>query len=142
VEDTGLTAVITSRIRVRDVLLFSLLAEGATGFAVALAPGLVAQLLFGSDVASAGVAYGRLLGVSLLALVIACWPSAPAVPRPALNAVLAYNLLAAVYIAYLGVARRPTGILLWPAVAEHALVTLLLATGIRNRRPATAARRP
>jgi hypothetical protein len=120
------------------VLLFSLVAEGATGLAVILAPGLVAQLLFGTEVAGAGVAYGRLLGMTLLALVIACWPQADAVPRPALHAVLAYNLLAALYLAWLGVAHRPAGILLWPAVVEHVLVTLLLAARMRDARPATA----
>jgi hypothetical protein len=127
-------------ISVRNVMLFSLAAEGATGLVVALAPGLVAELLFGSDVAGAGVAYGRLLGMSLLALAIACWPSADAVVRPALHAILGYNLLAAVYLAYLGAAQRPAGILLWPAVAEHALAALLLATRTRNARPAMAAR--
>jgi hypothetical protein len=122
----------------RNVLLFSLVAEGATGLVVILAPGLVAQLLFGADVAGVGVAYGRLLGMTLLALVIACWPRADAVPRPALHAVLAYNLLAALYLIWLGVAHRPMGILLWPAVAEHALVTLLLATRMHDARPAAA----
>ena len=83
-----------SLITARNVLLISLVAEGATGVIVILAPGLVAQLLFGAEVAGAGVAYGRLLGMTLLALVIACWPRTDAVPRPALHAVLAYNLLA------------------------------------------------
>ena len=131
-----------SLISVRNVLLFSLVAEGATGLVVLLAPGFVAQLLFGSDVAGAGVAYGRLLGVSLLALVIACWPDVDAVRRPALHAVLAYNLLAALYLVYLGVAQRPAGILLWPAVVEHALVALLLAAHVHSARPATAVRQP
>ena len=117
----------------RNVLLFSLVAEGATGLVVILAPGLVAQLLFGTEVAGAGVAYGRLLGMTLLALVIACWPRADAVPRPALHAVLAYNLLAALYLVWLGVAHRPVGILLWPAVAEHALVALLLSPECMTR---------
>jgi hypothetical protein len=131
-----------SLISARNVLLFSLVAEGATGLVVALAPGLVAQLLFGSGVAGVGVAYGRLLGMSLLALVIACWPSASAaVQRPALHSVLAYNLLAAVYIAYLGAVQRPAGILLWPAVAEHTLVAILLASRMRNARPATTVRK-
>jgi hypothetical protein len=120
------------------VVLFSLVAEGATGLVVALDPGLVARLLFGAEVAGAGVAYGRLLGMTLLALVIACWPNAEVVPRPALHAVLAYNLLAAAYLVYIGIAHRPAGILLWPAVAEHALVALLLATRMRDARPATA----
>ena len=120
------------------MLLFSLFAEGATGLVVVLAPGLVAQLLFGAEVAGAGVAYGRLLGMTLLVLVIACWPHADAVARPALHAVLVYNLLAALYLAWIGVAHRPAGIVLWPAVAEHALVALLLAARMRDARPATA----
>ena len=119
------------------MLLFSLAAEGGTGIIAVLAPGLVAPLLFGTDVAGAGIAYGRLLGMTLLALVIACWPHADAVPRPALHAVLAYNLLAALYLAWLGVAHHPMGILLWPAVAEHAFVTLLLATRMRDAEAAT-----
>jgi len=120
---------------VRNVLLFSLVAEGATGLVVILAPGLLAQLLFGADVAGVGVAYGRVLGMTLLALVIACWPHAGAVSRPALHAVLAYNVLAALYLAWIGFAHRPVGILLWPAVAEHALVALLLATRMRDAQP-------
>ena len=105
------------------------------GLVVVLAPGLLAQLLFGADVAGVGVAYGRLLGMTLLALVIACWPRADAVPRPALHAVLAYNLLAAFYLIWLGVAHGPVGILLWPVVAEHALVALLLGTRMRDVQP-------
>jgi len=120
------------------VLLFSLVAEGATGLVVILAPSLVAQLLFGIDVAGAGVAYGRLLGVTLLALVIACWPRSDAVPLPALHAVLAYNALAALYLVWVGVAHRPTGILLWTAAAEHVLVGLLLVARMRDARPAAA----
>jgi hypothetical protein len=95
-------------------------------------------LLFGSDVTGAGVAFGRLLGVSLLALAIACWPGAGAVSRPAVHAVVAYNLLAAMYLAYIGLMHRPGGILLWPAAAEHALVTLLLAMRMHRERVAAS----
>jgi hypothetical protein len=132
----------SSLICVRNVLLFSLVAEGATGLAVALAPGLVAQLIFCSDVAGTGVVFGRLLGVSLLALAIACWPSTDVVPRQVVHAVLAYNLLATVYIGYLGIAQHYAGNLLWPAVVEHALATLLLATRVHSARPATTVRQP
>lgn len=124
---------------VRNVLLFSLVAEGATGLAVALAPGSVALWLFGSELTGAGVACGRLLGVSLVALVIACWPSARALHPPAFRAMLAYNLLAAAYLAYLGFVQQYAGSLLWPAVVEHALVAaLLLAAGGRSKRSSTA----
>jgi hypothetical protein len=125
-----------SFISARNVLLFSLVAEGATAVAVVLAPGLVAQLLLGADVSGAGVAYGRVFGMALLALVIACWPRTGTVPRSVLYAVLFYNLAVGLYLAYIGVVHGAAGILLWPAVAEHALVTLLLAVRIRDTRSA------
>ena len=128
----------SSLISGRKVMQFSLLAEGATGLAAVLAPDLVAQLIFGSDVAGAGAVYGRLLGIGLLALVIACWPGAGVISRPVVHALLFYNLLAPAYLAYLGAAQLHTGLLLWPAVAEHALVALLLAV----RWPTSSSRRP
>ena len=121
-------AKLASLLATRNVLRFSLAAEGATGIAVLLAPELVAALLFGAGVAGAGVAFSRLVGIALVALVLACWPGAdaPGGRRAALRAILVYNVLAAAYLAWLGMARAPVGILLWPAVAEHALVALLL----------------
>jgi|SRR5215467_11106445 len=123
---------LASLVTVRNVLLFSLAAEGVTAVVVILAPGLVAALLFGMEVSGTGVVFGRLLGFTLLALVIACWPGAdaPSGTRPGLRAVFVYNLLMALYLAYLGLVEGSMGLLLWPAVAEHALVALLL--GARN----------
>ena len=39
---------------------------------------------------------------------------------------LVYNVLIAVYLGYLGTAGHLKGVLLWPGVALHALVALLL----------------
>jgi hypothetical protein len=66
---------------------------------------------------------------------LACWPGAAVVDEqtPAARAMLTYNPLIASYLVYLatvGVA----GILLWPAVAEHAIATLLLFVAWRNER--------
>jgi hypothetical protein len=40
---------------------------------------------------------------------------------------LTYNLLATVYLGYLGIMGKTVGMLLWPAVALHVLLTVLLA---------------
>jgi hypothetical protein len=40
---------------------------------------------------------------------------------------LGYNLVATIYLSYLGIAGNPVGVLLWPAVALHLLLTALLA---------------
>jgi hypothetical protein len=40
---------------------------------------------------------------------------------------LTYGALVTVYLAYLGLVGGFTGILLWPAVVVHAILTILLA---------------
>ncbi len=40
---------------------------------------------------------------------------------------LTYNLLATIYLFYLGIVGKSVGVLLWPAVALHLLFTVLLA---------------
>jgi hypothetical protein len=47
-------------------------------------------------------------------------------PAATVRALLVYNLLATIYLIYLGFATNLTGILLWPAVAMHAILTVLL----------------
>jgi hypothetical protein len=49
---------------------------------------------------------------------------------------LGYNLLATIYLLYLGIVGKPAGVLLWPAVALHLLLTALLATERVAARPA------
>jgi hypothetical protein len=123
----------TGSITVRRVLTASAIAEAATGVVLALAPVLVTSLLFGADASRHWTPFGRVAGVALLALGLACWPGADvAVARtPAARAMLAYNPLIASYLVYLAAA-GVAGILLWPAVAEHAIVTLLLFVAWRN----------
>jgi hypothetical protein len=45
---------------------------------------------------------------------------------PAFRAMLTYNVLIALYLAYLGTVGHLRGVLLWPAVGLHAVVALLL----------------
>jgi hypothetical protein len=126
----------TGSITVRRVLAASAIAEAATGIVLAVAPALVTSLLFGVDASLHWTPFARVAGVALLALGLACWPGADTVRErtPAARAMLAYNPLIAAYLIYLatvGVA----GILLWPAVAAHAIVTLLLFAAWRNESP-------
>ena len=44
----------------------------------------------------------------------------------AFRAMLIYNVLIAVYLAYLGTIGHAGGLLLWPGVALHAVVALVL----------------
>lgn len=103
--------------------------EVATGLALMIHPPLLSQLLLGEVVSGAGMALGRVAGFALLSLGLACWPNRESSRdnTPALRALLTYNLLATLYLAYLGVSGQSVGSFLWPAVAIHAVLTLLLA---------------
>ncbi len=109
-------------------LAFSTVAEGATGVALLVAPSLVGQLLLGSELPEVASLIARCFGIALVALGLACWPrersSAP--PPQALRAMVVYNVLIAGLLAYAGTAGGLGGVLLWPAVAVHALVGVLL----------------
>lgn len=104
------------------LLSFTALAEAATGLALIVAPSLIGGLLFGAELSGGGAVVGRLAGIALLALGVACWPG-----FTALCGMLTYNALATVYLAWLGIGGQWAGPLLWPAVALHAVLTLLLA---------------
>ena len=71
---------------------------------------------------------GRVAGCALVSLGLACWPfrDVASRPAPALIAMLTYNLLITCYLIFLGIGGQWVGVLLWPAVAIHSLLTLLL----------------
>jgi hypothetical protein len=89
-------------------------------------PGLVVRLLIGASLSDGGIAIARVCGFALLSLAIACLPNGALVTERGTSALFTYNLLVALYIAYLG-ARGVSGYLLWPACVLHAVVALLLA---------------
>jgi hypothetical protein len=103
--------------------------EAATGLALMIYPPLLSNLLLGEGVSGAGIALGRVAGFALLALGLACWPDADATGAniSALRAILTYNVLATVYLGYLGIGGQLVGSLLWPAVVIHGVLALLLA---------------
>ena len=104
----------------KKVLIFAALAEAATGLALLLAPSLVGQVLLGAELTGLAIPVARVAGMALVGLGIACWPGPPII------GMLIYSALVTLYLAYLGIAGGPTGVLLWPAVILHAGLTALL----------------
>ncbi|SBT08133.1 conserved membrane hypothetical protein [Candidatus Accumulibacter aalborgensis] len=90
-------------------------------------PALVAALLL-ADLSGSALLFGRCFGIALLALGLACWPGRQraASGSPPFLAMLFYNLLIALYLAWLGTVGHQVGLLLWPGVALHAGVALCL----------------
>jgi hypothetical protein len=103
-------------------LAITALIEMATGMALFIVPSLVGWLLFGAELTRVSIPVARVLGIALIALGVCCWPGGTA-----LCGMLTYGALVTVYLAYLGLIGGFTGILLWPAVVLHALLTALLA---------------
>jgi hypothetical protein len=102
-------------------------------------PALFARLVFGAELSGAGVALGRLAGMAMLAVGVMSWPTpevASSQPR-IVCALLTYNLLTTTYLAHFGIAGGTTGIMLWPAVAIHAIFALLFACSLITWRSAT-----
>jgi hypothetical protein len=100
----------------------------ATGLVLLVRPSLFAWLVFDAEFSDAAQALGRLAGIALLALALATWPTPVATSRGAssVRALLTYNVLATIYLFYIGIDGRLTGMLLWPAVALHAIFSILL----------------
>ena len=104
----------------KKVLVFAAVAEAATGLALLIVPSLVGRLLLGEEFAGVAIPVGRVAGIALIALGIACWPGPPLV------GMLIYSIVVALYLAYLGFSGGLAGVFLWPAVALHAVLSILL----------------
>jgi hypothetical protein len=102
------------------LLGFAAVTETITGLALLIVPSLVGRMLLGQQLAGVAIPVARVAGIALIALGLACWPATP------LIAMLIYNLAITAYLVYLGLAGEFAGLLLWPAVALHALLSILL----------------
>ena len=112
----------------RKILAFAAVVEVGTGLVLMIDPAIVVTLLLGADVSGVGMLLGRCFGITFVALGLACWPRRrrDESDSPAFRAMLTYNAFIALYLAYLGVVQNMAGMLLWPAVALHAVVAVLL----------------
>jgi len=115
----------------KKLLILVAVGEGLTGVVVLVHPPIVTRLLFDAEIAGAGVSMSRIAGISLIALAVACWPDRNT--RRAFFGMLTYSLLATSYLVYVGVTDG-AGILLWPAVAAHAGLSVLLVRAWRKER--------
>ena len=105
----------------KNALTFAAIGEAATGLALLIVPSLVGRLLLGEQLTGVAIPVARVSRIALIALAIACWPGPP------LAGMLTYGASVTLYLAYLGFAGGLTGVLLWPVVILHMILTALLA---------------
>ena len=104
----------------KKVLVLAAVGETASGVALLIVPSLVGQLLLGEELGGVAIPVARVAGIALIALGVACWPGTPLV------GMLTYSAAVTLYLAYVGFAGGSSGILLWPAVVLHLILTALL----------------
>ena len=111
------------------LLTLTAIIEAATGLVLMAGPSVVVRLLLGGEISGASIPLGRVAGFGMLALGMACWPGREPTGNtaPVLRAMLTYNSLATLYLLCLGLDGEWVGPLLWPAVALHGILSLLLA---------------
>ena len=110
----------------RLILVVAAIEPAATGLLLIINPVLFGRLILGAELSEPGQALGRLAGIALVSLGLACWPVPPSYAASAIGALLIYNLLATLYLLHLGIGGRLVGMLLWPAVALHTILAMLI----------------
>ena len=100
-------------------LVVAAVGEAVTGVALLIVPSLVGQLLLGEGLSGVAVPVARVAGIALIGLAVACWPGPPRL------GMLIYSAAVTLFLVYVGLTGGG-GVLLWPAVVLHAILTALL----------------
>jgi hypothetical protein len=116
----------------KPALVFAAIGETMTGAALLVFPAWIGQLLFGVELADVAAIAARVAGIALIGLGVACWPGTQ------LIGMLTYSAGVALYLAWVGLAGGSTGILLWPVVVLHVVLTALLMRAWSGDRDAKA----
>ena len=114
----------------KPALVFAAIGETLTGVALLVFPAWIGRLLFGVELIDVAAIAARVAGIALIALGIACWPGMQ------LMGMLAYSAGVAFFLAWVGLAGGSAGILLWPVVVLHVILTVLLMRALPGDRDA------
>ena len=106
------------------LLKLTAIIEAATGLGLIAVPTIVVRLLLDAEMSGATIPLGRVAGVALLALGVACWlargDTQSRATRGLVVAMLVYNIAATAVLALAGIGLGLHGVVLWPAVILHA----------------------
>jgi len=86
------------------------------------------QLIFSAATEGSGVHFAQLAGIALISLGIPCLPSNPVATR----SLLIYNIAATILFAWVALATTFHGVVLWPVVILHAVLSIVLALALRR----------
>lgn len=117
----------------RTAVMLAAWLEIIVGTSFLLAPNAQSQFLFGATPEGIGVPFARFAGIGLIGLGIACMPSNLAGTRQGgVRGLLVFNIGATIFFAWIGAATTFRGVMLWPVVILHAVITVVLALSLRH----------
>ena len=127
---SGADVAATRKMRMQRMLLaIAAVAEILAGLALILLPDATMQLLFGGRPDGVGMMMGRVAGVALLALGVACWgaraDSGGAARAGTVGAITLYNAGGGVLLILFAVTGQASGLVVWGVGLLH----LALAAG-------------
>ena len=122
----------------KTLLRVTAVLEGVTGLTLLLSPALTVSLLLGASLdRPAAVTLGRVAGMALLALGVACglahYDAQSRAARGLITAMTLYNLGAVVILCTAGIGSQPVGVALWPTVVLHAGMTVWCITPLLGK---------
>ena len=131
-----MAACLSPRNPMSRLLKLTALIEVATGLGLIVMPAAVVRLLLGAEISGASIPLGRVAGVALLALGVACWlaqhDAQSCAARGLVSAMVLYNLGAVVILGAAGLQSQSVGIALWPAVVLHAAMAVWCIACLRR----------
>ena len=105
------------------LLTVTAIIEAVTGLGLIVVPAMVVRLLLGAEISGASIPLGRVAGMALLALGVACWlahyDEQSRAATGLVSAMVLYNLGTMIILGAVGIRSQSVGILLWPAVVLH-----------------------
>jgi len=120
----------------KPLLKLTAIIEAATGLGLIAVPAIVVRLLLDAEMSGATIPLGRVAGVALLALGVACWlacdDTQTRAARGLVSAMVLYNLGAVIILGSAGLGSQSVGIALWPAVILHAAMALWCVACLRR----------
>ncbi len=122
---------------IKLLLIVTAVIELATGVALLIAPSLTAELLLGAGLDSPeSVMVGRVAGAALFSIGLSCWLQRDRERSGSRTGLvvglLAYNVSVSLLLAFAAVVENMHGILLWPAIALHAVLSLWCVAYLRS----------
>jgi hypothetical protein len=123
----------------KPLLTTTAVIEAGAGVGLMTLPSMVARLLLGSSLETpAASIVGRVAGVALVALGVACWlarhDGESHAGRGLAGAMVLYNAGVLVVLVYGGISLGLSGIGLWPAVMVHAAMAVWCLVGLGTSR--------